>query len=151
MFLVNAQKFPIWWNMMECHVHQRSWWDREKLLLYRENLRTNLTGGSFPKSILKHQQVEPEFLQAPAFAMGVDLQRRELRHEFNGPGEERWDYTVFGSVKWSNTVLLWTKIMWSAHAWRTCSSNDVEKDDRCFFFTTKIGWIDSRAKFNPPI
>ena len=79
---------------------------REKLLLYRENLRTNLTGGSFPKSILKHQQVEPEFLQAPAFAMGVDLQRRELRHEFNGPGEERWDYTVFGSVKWSNTVLL---------------------------------------------
>lgn len=34
MFFVNAQKFPIWWNMMECHVHQRSWWDTERSCCY---------------------------------------------------------------------------------------------------------------------
>lgn len=78
---------------------------REKLLLYGGYLRTNLNGGSFPKSILKHQQVELEFLQAPAFAIGL-ICRGESYAMNSTVLEKRGGIILFLGLKWSNTVLV---------------------------------------------
>lgn len=107
---------------------------REKLLLYGGYLRTNLTGGSFPKSILKHQQVEPEFLQAPAFAI-----RARFAEERVAPWIQRSWRREVGLLFWFQEIF---------ESLRTCSNNDVVTDDR-WFLTTKIGGLT--PLFNPRI
>lgn len=118
---------------------------REKLLLYGGYLRTNLNGGSFPKSILKHQQVELEFLQAPAFAIGL-ICRGESYAMNSTVLEKRGGIILFLGL-WNGPILSWSER-------KSCDPPMLgglvvamtwKKRIDGVFFTTKIGWIDSRA------